>query len=112
MHPEADGYELKLWGEDDIIELDFLTNRDIILNKDLNPALRADYLRIEFLHKFGGLYADVDMVCERNVFTALAEAFDLQNVDFITGVSNTQAFEINNGIILAKPGSPFAHNLV
>ena len=63
MHPESEGYEVKLWTEADLPSLDFLANKDVILDKDLNPALRADFLRIELLHKFGGLYADVDMVC-------------------------------------------------
>ena len=82
------------------------------MDKDLNPALRADFLRIELLHKFGGLYADVDMTCEKKVFTELAMAFDLESVSFITGLSNTQAFEINNGIILAKPGCQYVGNLI
>ena len=68
MHPESEGYEIKLWTEADLPILDLIANRDVILDKDLNPALRADFLRIELLHKFGGLYADVDMVCQQNVF--------------------------------------------
>ena len=41
-----------------------MTNREVICNKDLNPALRADFLRLEILLQHGGLYADVDMTCE------------------------------------------------
>lgn len=33
-------------------------------------------------------------------------------MDLVTGVSNTQAFEINNGILLAKPGSLFTQHLI
>ena len=68
---------------------DSLTNKDVILDRDLNPALRADFLRIELLHRYGGLYADIDMTCEKNVFQGLKERFDLSKVSFITGVSNT-----------------------
>lgn len=44
-----------------------LANRDVILNTALNPGLRADFLRLELLYLFGGLYADVDMTCERDL---------------------------------------------
>lgn len=60
-HPD---FSLKLWGEADLEKLE-LTNRQIICDKTLNPALRADFLRIELLFLFGGIYADVDMTCER-----------------------------------------------
>ena len=53
-----------VWGETEVAELTFLQNRDVILNQELNPALRADFLRLELLNHFGGLYADVDMTCE------------------------------------------------
>lgn len=33
-------------------------------------------------------------------------------MDLVTGVSNTQAFEVNNGILVAKPGSLFTQHLV
>ena len=42
-----------------------LTNANIILDKELNPALRADFLRLELLYHFGGVYADVDMTCQQ-----------------------------------------------
>lgn len=101
-----------MWGEADLDSLDFLVNRDVILDKDLNPALRADFLRLELLHRFGGLYADVDMTCERNVFLALESDYDLSQVGFVSGVSNTAAFEVNNGILLGRPGSDTIRHLV
>ena len=63
-HPAEQGYQVMVWGEAEVAELTFLQNRDVILNQELNPALRADFLRLELLHHFGGLYADVDMTCE------------------------------------------------
>ena len=89
-----------------------LIHKEVILDKDLNPALRADFLRLELLYKFGGLYADVDMTCERNVFDGLQARFNLAKIGFVTGVSNTQAFEVNNGILLGKPGSTFTRYLI
>ncbi len=91
-HP---GFQLKLWGEADLEKLE-LTNRPIICDKTLNPALRADFLRIELLFMFGGTYADVDMTCERPLTPLLTQG------SFITGVANTQAFEVNNGLIISK----------
>jgi len=111
-HLESSGYEIKIWGETDLESLDFLLHREVILDKDLNPALRADFLRLELLCKFGGLYADVDMTCERNVFEGLQSRFDTAKVGFVTGVSNTQAFEVNNGILLSKPGNTFTRHLI
>ena len=59
-----------MWGEDDLSALE-LVNQDIIGNKQLNPALRADFLRLELLYKFGGIYADVDMTCEKSLIPLL-----------------------------------------
>ena len=110
-HAENDGYEIKIWGEEHLASLE-LTNREVILDKDLNPALRADFLRIELLSQFGGLYADVDMTCEQNVFEGISRRFDCSKFSFVTGLSNTQAFEINNGILLSKPNSSFTSYLI
>ena len=110
-HPESAGYAIRIWGETDLESLD-LIHKEVILDKDLNPALRADFLRLELLNKFGGLYADVDMTCERNVFDGLQARFNLAKIGFVTGVSNTQAFEVNNGILLGKPGSTFTRYLI
>jgi mannosyltransferase OCH1-like enzyme len=102
---------IKIWGEADLESLD-LIHREVILDKDLNPALRADFLRLELLYKFGGLYSDVDMTCEKNVFEELQVRFNTPKISFVTGVSNTQAFEVNNGIMLGKPGSAFTRYLI
>jgi mannosyltransferase OCH1-like enzyme len=68
------------------------------MNTELNPALRSDFLRLELLYLFGGIYADVDMTCEKSLQPLLIAHYDL-----ITGLSNTLAFEINNGLIISKP---------
>ena len=67
-HPVSDGYRIEIWREEDLtdsVKLEGLElkNADIILDKELNPALRADFLRLELLYHFGGVYADVDMTC-------------------------------------------------
>ena len=90
-HPD---FKLKLWKEEDLSELN-LQNHHVINDKSLNPALRADFLRLELLYLFGGIYTDVDMTCERPLTPLLTRA------RFITGLAKTQAFEINNGLILS-----------
>ncbi len=62
--------EIKIWTEKEVLALaeeGVLLNKDVILNTTLNPGLRADFLRLELLYLFGGLYADVDMTCEKNL---------------------------------------------
>ena len=112
FHAESDGFQVKIWGEDEILQLNFLVNKGVILNKKLNPALRADFLRLELLHEFGGLYADVDMTCERNVFQALYQEFNMDAVELVTGVSNTSVLELNNGVILSKPKSTVLSKMI
>ena len=74
-----------------------LQNRDVILDTELNPGLRADFLRLELLYLFGGVYADVDMTCEKSIKPLLCQ----KGVKFGIGISNTNAFEVNNGILFS-----------
>jgi mannosyltransferase OCH1-like enzyme len=99
-------FEIKVWGEKDLPSLE-LANLEIIMDTQLNPALRSDFLRLELLFKFGGIYADVDMTCERPLTPLLRTNFDL-----ITGLSNTLAFECNNGLILSKPACQFVATMI
>jgi len=75
-------FQLKLWKEGDLESLT-LVNRKVICDTSLNPALRADFLRLELLYLFGGIYADVDMTCERPLTPLLTLG------SFITGIANT-----------------------
>ena len=87
-------FAIKLWQEADLSSLT-LENPDVICNETLNPALRADFLRLELLYQFGGIYADVDMTCEKS-FEPL-----LTSNSFIVGLAKTTVLEVNNGIILS-----------
>lgn len=60
-HPD---FKVTLWTEADLELLD-MSNKQVICDQTLNPALRADFLRLELLYIYGGIYADVDMTCER-----------------------------------------------
>lgn len=91
-HPD---YLLKTWTEKDIEDLEF-SNREIILDKKLNPGLRADALRLELLHTWGGVYVDIDVACVKSI-----EPLRQLRTDFVIGVSNTKAFELNNAVIMS-----------
>ena len=88
--------KVEVWTEERIKTLQ-LVNGDVCLDKELNPGLRADFLRIELLYLFGGIYADVDMTCEKSLAPLLGQP----DLTFAIGVSHTRAFELNNGIVIA-----------
>lgn len=46
------------------------------------------------------------------MFTSLAQSFDSSKFSFVIGVSHTQAFEVNNGVLLSKPHSPVTAHLI
>ena len=37
-----------------------------LLAQATNPAMRSDVLRLEILHRYGGIYADIDSVALRS----------------------------------------------
>ena len=78
-HPN---FKVNLWREEDLKGLN-LINGSVIYDTSLNPALRADFLRLELLFLFGGIYADVVMTCERPLDPLLTLG------SFITGIANT-----------------------
>ena len=41
-------------------------NCEDLLARATNPAMRSDVLRLEILHRYGGIYADIDSVALRS----------------------------------------------
>ena len=72
------------WTEKEAAEMEW-TNKHVIANTDLNPGLRADFMRLEILFNLGGVYADVDMTCEQPIGPLLEKAAGR----FTIGISNT-----------------------
>ena len=35
-------------------------NSEDLMDQATNPAMRSDVLRLEILHRYGGIYADID----------------------------------------------------
>jgi hypothetical protein len=89
MHPRWEG---RLWTD---------ANRPALRNESCLgqasvPAQRADILRYELVHRFGGVYLDLDMECLKGID------------DLIEGVdafaAEEQPGELANGIMGAAPG--------
>lgn len=104
-HPD---FVFKMWCEDNLSAEDFI-NKEIILDKSLNPGLRADALRLELLYKYGGIYIDIDMALVKPIHSFL-QSF---KTDFFISTSNTPgAFEVNNAIIGCIPQHPLIKHLI
>lgn len=85
-----------------------LVNTDIIFDETLNPGFRSDALRLEILYLNGGIYLDTDMCNVNN----LNKLWQRTSADFIIGLSNTNAFEINSAIIFCTPKHPLIKHLI
>eukprot|EP01083_Nonionella_stella_P176088 615176_1 len=67
-----------------------------------NFAEKSDILRLAILHRFGGLYVDIDFECLRSLDTLN----DHLGVGMYSGLSNTGTVELNNGLMACVPGHP------
>lgn len=104
LHPD---FEFHFWNEEQLSKHEWI-NSFVILDKTLNPGLRADALRLEILSKFGGIYVDLDMALFKPIHSLFAK-FD---TDFFICVSHTNVFEVNNAIIGCIKGHPFLDLLI
>lgn len=96
------GWEYKLWTEADVPKLN-LRNKDLY-EKSRNWGERADIIRYEILHRYGGLYVDTDFVCLQ---PAMFEQFHRQ-YDFYGSLQplDIMMFCLANGVIGAAPQHP------
>jgi mannosyltransferase OCH1-like enzyme len=100
-HPD---YEIRVWGEEDVDrDISKFQLSSILMDRDLNPGLRADALRYEILKLHGGIYVDTDMALVKPIHSLMNGI----NADLFIGVSHSEAFEVNNAIIGCVPGHPF-----
>lgn len=67
---------------------------------------RCDAVRYFLLHRYGGLYADMDYYCNRPFDEALAE---YTNDIYFTNTPNTLGKDehVSNSLMYSKPGHPF-----
>lgn len=95
------GWEIRLWTEDDLPP--DLRRREAY-DRLRQPAERSDILRLELLHRFGGVYLDTDFECRRPLEPLLA------GVDFF--VANLKPGRVNNAIIGSVPGHPLLERAI
>lgn len=70
--------------------------------------MKIDFVRLCFLHKFGGIYADMDYFVYKNFYDKLEK-----NVGFIENLTNeytTAQFE--NSLMYSEPENPFLYELM
>jgi mannosyltransferase OCH1-like enzyme len=89
IHP---GYHIVIW--DDAAVASFLsTEMNEFFLIASNFGMKSDILRYYILYQLGGVYADVDYECIRSIDDIR------KSCAFFAGISNTKAFEVNNGLI-------------
>jgi mannosyltransferase OCH1-like enzyme len=98
FHPE---WEYRLWN---LENLDFVPRCSDLLEKCQHPAQMADLLRIEILHRYGGVYVDVDFECLRPIDGLLT------NVNVFA--CSEDGLHITNSIIGGKAGAEFFNVLI
>ena len=87
------GWELRVWTEEN---LPGDLRRVEIYELLRQPAERSDLLRLELLHRHGGIYVDADFECLRP-FGSLLDGVDIF-------CANLKPGRVNNAIIGAVPG--------
>jgi len=92
FHPE---WEHRLWTEADVPADLELTEAANLLRQ---PAERADILRLELLHRHGGVYLDADFECLQPIDPLL------DGVDCFLGLLDSG--RVSNAVIGAVPGHP------
>eukprot|EP01036_Dinobryon_divergens_P024599 gene24599-33067_t len=107
LHPL---WSFQLWSDSDIDQLNPpLINRRIY-DRAKNFGMKSDIARYEILHRFGGVYVDLDIEFLRPLdYEDLHEhTIDWSTITFFAGFSNSQCMEINNSIL----GSVASHPLL
>ena len=73
---------------------------DTICGEDVPGIFLADFGRYMVLHRFGGLYVDLDYECLKNLEPLL------MGHRFVTSYSDDTRTELNNALIATVPGHP------
>lgn len=111
-HPE---WKIHLWNDEDILDLfsRYDDNRFLSAKKLYEEAFHAqnygmasDVARIFVLYFIGGVYVDIDYICNKSV-EVLHDTFE-----FYCGASNVGCVEINNGLIGSIQGHWFLETVM
>jgi mannosyltransferase OCH1-like enzyme len=97
-------FEYKLWRDADLASFGLDTSP--LFWAAPNWGERADIFRYCILHKHGGIYCDMDIVCYQS-FEPL-----IHGIDFFAGIPDGNYFEIANGVIGCVPGHPIMRRIL
>jgi mannosyltransferase OCH1-like enzyme len=97
LHPN---WEFKIWGDEEVSKLG-MEYKDLY-DKMQNLPGKADILRYEILHRFGGVYRDMDVKCLRPI-DELNHKYDFY-APLEYPAKSWKMPTINNGIIASKAG--------
>jgi mannosyltransferase OCH1-like enzyme len=99
-------YEYKFWHNENIPQMPELCmvqfNRYGAMKK---YAFQADILRYYLLNKYGGIYLDVDFVCNKRFDSII-------NKEFFCVNPNGRVFHVCNGIFACNPNNPILTKLL
>jgi mannosyltransferase OCH1-like enzyme len=98
-------WEHKIWGDNDLKE--FGLDNDEEFKKIKNIGSKSDIFRYHILKKYGGLYADTDFLCVKNLDW-------ITNFDFVGGgfsiiFDRNNSPEIYNGLFATSPNHPIVN---
>lgn len=108
MHRSEDGWEHKLWTDDNATDFVRTHYDSVMANNYTNyrqKIQRSNVLRYLVLHHYGGIYLDMDLTC-------LAPVDELLHVPFLTTSTSIWPVGVNNAFMLARPEHPFLNRLV
>ena len=107
FHP---GWEYRFWTDDDNRALVASEYPDLLGAYDSYPYAiqRADLARYCMLHRFGGIYADMDIECLQPLDTLIAgqSCFLVREPDSQAAALG-EALVVSNAFLAAEPGHPF-----
>ena len=83
------------------MEVDF---KDFGMSNDISEVHKSDFLRYYFLHKYGGVYSDMDILYFRSINNLEVNKRVNKNIDTFVCISH---YGHSNGFFMAKPGSKF-----
>lgn len=99
-------YEYMFWNNDNIPEMPEQCIRQMERYEKRNkPAFQADILRYYVANKFGGIYLDVDFVCNRRFD-------DMIEKPFFCVSPNLRGFHVCNGVFACSPNNNILTKLI
>jgi len=96
-------FEHKMWNDEDdidsIVRYYYPQYYDTYLNFPLH-IMRIDFVRFCILHKYGGIYADMDVYCYKNFYNELTNSVYIQQAPYGDAL-------VENALMASEPNNEF-----